>query len=98
MAFDHRDVNFEMSIIGHWTDSGHDTANIGWARDVWTAAQPFVSPAVYANHMTADETQDRVRAAYGTEKYTKLASLKSTYDPTNFFRSNHNIAPQYPSK
>jgi FAD/FMN-containing dehydrogenase len=98
MAFDHRDANFEMSIIGHWTDSAHDTANIGWARDVWTAAQPFVSPAVYANHMTADETQDRVRAAYGTEKYAKLAALKSTWDPTNFFRSNHNIAPPAPSK
>jgi FAD/FMN-containing dehydrogenase len=94
MAFDHRDAKFEMSIIAHWIDADDDAGNIGWAREVWTAAQPFVSPAVYTNHMTADETQDRIRSAYGKEKYLKLAALKSKYDPDNFFRSNHNIAPQ----
>jgi FAD/FMN-containing dehydrogenase len=94
MAFDHRDANFEMSIIAHWTDPGQDAACIQWARDVWTAAQPWVMPAVYTNHMTADESADRVRAAYGPEKYQKLAALKAKYDPDNFFRLNHNILPQ----
>jgi FAD/FMN-containing dehydrogenase len=94
MAFDHRDANFELSIIAHWTDPGENDANIRWAREVWSAAQPFVSPAVYANHMTADETQNRVRAAYGAEKYEKLAMLKAKYDPSNFFRLNHNITPK----
>ena len=28
MAFDHRDANFEMSIIAHWTEAGDDAANI----------------------------------------------------------------------
>ena len=94
MAFDHRDANFEVSIIAHWTDCGDDAANIRWARNVWTAAQPFVSPAVYANHLTGDESESRIRAAYGSEKYGKLAALKAKYDPTNFFRLNHNIAPE----
>jgi len=94
MAFDHRDANFELSIIAHWTDPGENEANIRWAREVWSAAQPFVSPAVYANHMTADETQNRVRAAYGAEKYEKLATLKAKYDPSNFFSLNHNITPK----
>ena len=93
MAFDHRDANFELSIIAHWTDPGENDANIRSAREVWSAAQPFVSPAVYANHMTADETQNRVRAAYGAEKYEKLVTLKAKYDPSNFFRLNHNITP-----
>ena len=57
MAFDHRDVNFEMSIISHWQETADDAANIRWARDVWSAAQPYVMPAVYTNHMTADETE-----------------------------------------
>ncbi len=94
MAFDHRDVNFEMSIISHWTDPQADGTNSRWAREVWTAAQPYVSAAVYSNHMGADEPADRVRAAYGAGKFEKLAALKARYDPDNFFRSNHNIPPR----
>ena len=94
MAFDHRHENFEMSIIAQWTDSAHDIENMRWARDVWTSAQPFVSPAVSANHLSGDESRSRVQSAYGPEKYEKLAKLKAKYDPMNFFCQNHNIAPQ----
>ena len=97
MAFDHRDANFELSIIGHWTDPTHDDVNVRWARDVWTAAQPFVSPAVYSNHMTGDEGEARIQAAYGASKYAKLARLKATYDPDNFFCLNHNVRPERPA-
>ena len=97
MAFDHRDANFELSIIGHWTDPAHDDVNVRWARDVWTAAQPFVSPAVYSNHMTDDEGEARTVAAYGASKYAKLARLKATYDPDNFFCLNHNVRPERPA-
>jgi FAD/FMN-containing dehydrogenase len=93
MAFDHRDANFEMSIIAEWTDPAEDAANVAWARDLWTATQPFVMTSVYANHMTGDEPPDRVRAAYGTSKYERLAALKAQYDPTNLFCMNHNIVP-----
>jgi FAD/FMN-containing dehydrogenase len=96
MAFDHRDANFEMSIIAHWTEGTADEENIRWARQVWTSVQPYVSPAVYTNHMTADEPIDRVREGYGKGKYEKLAGLKAKYDPDNFFQLNHNIPPQRP--
>jgi len=76
MAFDHRDASFELSIIARWTDPAADEANIRWARDVWTAAQPYVSSAVYANHLTGEEGPERVRAAYGGAKYDQLAALK----------------------
>jgi len=94
MAFDHRDANFELSIIGRWKDATDDAVNIRWARQVWEAAQPHVSTAVYANHLTAEEGPERVRAAYGAEKYERLARLKAAYDPTNLFKLNHNIVPQ----
>src|SRR5205823_3454494 len=94
MAFDHRDVNFEMSIIARWKESAADDENVRWARDVWTAAQPYVSAAVYTNHMMADETIDRVRDGYGKAKYEQLKTLKAKYDPDNFFCSNHNIPPR----
>jgi FAD/FMN-containing dehydrogenase len=93
MAFDHRDSNFEMSIIAHWTRPADDAANVRWARDVWTSAQPFVTSAVYANHMTADETPDRIRSAYGPQKLSRLRALKGEYDPHNVFCSNQNVAP-----
>jgi FAD/FMN-containing dehydrogenase len=94
MAFDHRDVAFEMSILAHWTESAADSENTKWARDVWTAAQPYVSAAVYTNHLDADETVDRVRNGYGKAKFEKLAVLKARYDPDNFFNMNHNIPPK----
>lgn len=46
-----------------------------WAREVWSGAQLFVSSSVYANHLTADETPNRVQAAYGADKYEKLMRL-----------------------
>jgi FAD/FMN-containing dehydrogenase len=94
MAFDHRDANFELSIIARWTDPAADEANIRWARNVWTAAQPHVLSKVYLNHMTAEEGPERLRAAYGGAKYDKLAALKARFDPGNLFKLNHNILPR----
>ncbi len=94
MAFDHRDANFEMSILARWKDPAQDDVSVQWARGVWTAAQPFVSPAVYSNHMTGDEGDARIQAAYGPSKYARLARLKMKYDPENFFCLNHNVLPE----
>ena len=93
MAFDQRDASFELSIIANWTDRSRDTENIQWARAARERAQPFVSKAGYVNHMTADEPQERVLAAYGADKYRRLSELKRSYDPANFFCLNHNIKP-----
>jgi len=93
VAFGQREANFEMSIVADWTDPLEDGSNLEWARALWNAAQPFVLSAGCVNHMTADEPEERLRAAYGPEKYGKLAELKKTYDPDNFFCLNHNIMP-----
>jgi FAD/FMN-containing dehydrogenase len=94
-AFSHRNVPFNVIVISGWDDPSQDAANIAWARELWTALQPFAAGGVYVNYLgdAQDEGASRIRDAYGAAKYDRLAALKAKYDPTNLFRVNQNIAP-----
>jgi FAD binding domain/Berberine and berberine like len=64
-----------------------------WARSLWEALRPHSFGAgAYVNAMTEFEAA-RVRAAYGSAKYQRLATIKGKYDPQNLFRHNANIQP-----
>jgi FAD/FMN-containing dehydrogenase len=56
-------------------------------------ASALTSPKSYCIVFQLDEGADRVRQAYGERQYERLAGLKRTYDPTNFFRLNQSIEP-----
>lgn len=90
-AFAHRQNLWDFDIIAQWTDPATAEQNISWARAFWQAVAPF-STGVYVNHLDADDSAQRVQSAYGAN-HTRLAALKAKYDPTNFFRLNHNIEP-----
>ena len=45
----------------------------------------------YVNFMSSDDDH-RALANYGAN-YERLAAVKATYDPDNFFHINQNIAP-----
>jgi len=62
-----------------------------WVRDFWSALEPW-HQTVYVNFLD-NEGEDRIRAAYGPEKYERLKALKRQWDPDNFFRINQNIPP-----
>src|SRR5881409_2479680 len=63
-----------------------------WSRNFWTALRPYHT-GVYVNFLM-DEGEDRIRQAYGADKYDRLKALKRKYDPDNFFRINQNIPPK----
>ena len=93
MAVSHRNAPYNAIIVGMWDGPAEDERTIAWVRRVWEALRPFSSGGVYVNYQMGDEGEDRVRAAYGSEKYERLVELKNKYDPTNMFRLNQNITP-----
>jgi FAD/FMN-containing dehydrogenase len=90
--FEHRDAPYNLAIISRWADPAQAEPNVAWTRDLWNALRPHAN-GVYVNYLGVGESADRVRAAYGSEKYERLVALKNSYDPTNFFRLNQNIKP-----
>ena len=94
-AFNHRNARYNLLIVGIWLDPAAKAQNVKWVRDLWGAMRPYSSDAVYVNYLgqEADEGAERVKSAYGPEKYARLVSLKEKYDPTNLFRLNQNIRP-----
>jgi hypothetical protein len=95
-AFNHRDLEYSFMSIGQCAEAGKAEACIQWAREFWDAMQPYATGSVYVNYLgrEADEGADRVKAAYGAEKYQRLVALKNKYDPNNLFRLNQNIRPE----
>jgi len=94
-AFVHRDVEYSFMALGVCADPAEAPKCVSWAREFWGAMQPCSTGSVYVNYLgrEADEGPERIKAAYGPEKYARLLALKKKYDPTNLFRLNQNIKP-----
>jgi hypothetical protein len=90
-AFGSRNAPFVLNLLGNWSDSADDAANISWIRGLFARLRPAMVPGVYVNFMSADEN-DRVPEAY-RERWERLRAIKTIYDPGNFFRLNQNIPP-----
>jgi FAD/FMN-containing dehydrogenase len=90
-AFNGRDAGFTFNINGNSETADGFEEERAWARSYWSALEPFHT-SVYTNFMM-EEGEERIREAYGAEKYDRLKALKRKYDPNNFFRLNQNIPP-----
>jgi hypothetical protein len=90
-AFNGRTAGFTFNINGNSESADGFEAERRWARGYWSALEPYHS-SVYVNFLM-EEGEERIRQAYGAEKYDRLKLLKRKYDPTNFFRLNQNITP-----
>lgn len=87
-----RSVRWITHPFAMWDDPALTDENIAWARGFRRDIARFTNGGIYLNFI-GDEGQDRVRAAFGEEKYARLAAIKADYDPDNVFRGNQNIVP-----
>jgi FAD/FMN-containing dehydrogenase len=88
-AFSQREANYLFHPLTVWSDPGDDDRLMGASRAYAEAMRGFATGGAYLNFTP----EDRVRDAYGEEKYRRLVALKDRYDPDNLFRLNQNIRP-----
>jgi len=90
-AWSYRDATWAAVIAGLDPNPANTESITRWTKEYWSALHPYSAGGAYVNFMM-DEGEDRVRATY-RENYDRLASIKTKYDPDNFFRVNQNIRP-----
>jgi hypothetical protein len=90
-----RRSQFLIPLEATWESPEDTDRNIAWAKAGRDALRRFVADdGIYLNFPGDGSGGERlVRAGYGNANYERLAALKATYDPTNVFRNNFNIAP-----
>ena len=81
--------------LGVCANPGDAEMCVRWTRQFWSDMQPYSTGGVYVNYLgrEADEGPERIKAAYGPEKFARLVALKNKYDRDNLFRFNQNINP-----
>jgi len=90
-AFGGRSAGYTFNITAATaTAEGFDQER-EWVRNFWSALEAYHT-SVYVNFLM-EEGEERVRQAYGAQKYDRLKALKRRYDPDNLFRLNQNIEP-----
>jgi cytosine/adenosine deaminase-related metal-dependent hydrolase len=89
-----RDAAAVIDIAASWEQQAQDdAANIEWARAAWRDLRRFSTGGTYVSCLTEEESEERIRAAYG-KHYDRLVEIKIRWNPGNLFRTNKNIAPQ----
>jgi FAD/FMN-containing dehydrogenase len=87
-----RDARYVLNVAGAWERAEDDAANVAWARAAWNDMKAHSTGGTYVNFLTEDDGADRTEAALG-QGLRRLAQVKTTWDPQNFFRTNRNVVP-----
>jgi FAD/FMN-containing dehydrogenase len=88
-----RAAGYYWIVSSGWEHEADDERIIAWSR---VAAGQLAEISMRGNYVNeqGDFGKEIALAAYGAEKYRRLAKLKARYDPTNLFRLNQNIEPK----
>jgi hypothetical protein len=91
-AASNRSAPYMAHPISCWNNPAEAVYEMDWVRRFTGAFDPVATGGTYLN-FEPGTGEDHVRSGYSPEKYERLVALKDEWDPTNVFRSNHNIAP-----
>jgi FAD/FMN-containing dehydrogenase len=91
-AYGERQAPFVLNIIALTHEPGGLDSHVDWAHRFYAEIEPSLTGGAYINFLSA-EGEERVKAAYGAEKFARLQALKDRYDPTNLFHLNQNVPP-----
>ena len=94
-AWNERSARYNASCLAIWDSAADDDREIAWSRAYAAALEPWwtAGGGGYLNYGSPDEPVERVRAAFGETKFTRLQQVKRHWDPDNRFRFNTNIPP-----
>jgi hypothetical protein len=94
-AYAARSNNFMVVIDCGWPNPSENDSQVKWGRNLKRRimeVSPNIPDTGYINFQTGDNKKLEISAAYG-DNISKLRIIKTKYDPSNFFRFNHNIPP-----
>ena len=91
-AYPNRDAQYQLSMSVDWDDPKDGPGYLKQARELWSEIKPRTDGGFYTNH-TVDESEAEIRKNYGGN-YARLVTIKTKYDPTNFFHLNANVKPK----
>jgi Berberine and berberine like len=90
-AFAHRSSRIMVNVAAFYEGAEERAAREAWVNH-FAAALRQGEGGAYVGFL-GEEGEERVREAYPTSTWDKLAKIKRRYDSTNLFRLNQNIPP-----
>ena len=91
-AFAHRSSRIMVNVAAFYEGTEERVAREAWVSR-FAAALRQGEGAAYVGFL-GEEGEERVREAYPESTWDKLAEIKRSYDPDNFFHLNQNIRPE----
>ena len=91
-AASHRAAPYMGHPIAAWATPEEGDYEMDWVSRFSAVIAAATTGGTYLNFEPGTSVTS-VKAGFGEEKYARLQALKGEYDPTNLFRSNHNIVP-----